>query len=168
MAAPIPLATGWRRRFRSPIMAATPTELVERFYNDVWNRADESIAREILDPDFRFRGSLGPEKRGQDGFIDYMRGVHAALGDYTCIIEDIVATGDRVAARMTFGGIHRGAYFGVAPTGREIEWAGAAFFRMKAGRIAELWVLGDIDNVKQQLGGDNSSFVLIFLTEVVV
>lgn len=140
-------------------MARTPKDLVESFYHDLWNQADDSVAREILDEDFRFRGSLGPERRGQDGFIDYMRSVHRALGDYFCIIEDLVTTEDRAAARMIFKGIHRGPFFGVAATGREISWSGAAFFRIKGERIAELWVLGDIDSVKQQLGvGASPSF----------
>jgi predicted ester cyclase len=91
-------------------MLVDPTELVERFYNEVWNRADETVAREILSDDFRFRGSLGPEKHGQDGFIDYMRSVHRSLGDYTCIIEDIVSEKDRAAARMTFKGNHQAEF----------------------------------------------------------
>ena len=37
----------------------TPRALVEAFYLDVWNRADEDRAREILADSFRFRGSLG-------------------------------------------------------------------------------------------------------------
>jgi len=135
-------------------MAATPKQLVERFYHEVWNRADEDVAREILAADFRFRGSLGPEKRGPAGFIEYMRSVHAALGEYVCIIEDLVATEDRAAARMMFRGIHRGPFFDVAATGRTIEWAGAAFFTVVDGQIAALWVLGDIDHVKRQLGAD--------------
>lgn len=135
-------------------MTKTPKELVERFYHDLWNRADEAVAGEILDADFRFRGSLGPERRGPDGFIDYMRAVHKALGDYTCIIDDLVCTGDRAAARMTFKGKHRAEFFGVSATGKEISWAGAAFFHISESRIAALWVLGDIDSVKQQLGND--------------
>lgn len=138
-------------------MAATPIALVERFYNEVWNNADEGVAREILDEDFRFRGSLGPEERGQDGFIAYMRTIHAALADYICVIEDIVATDDRVAARMIFKGIHRGEIFGVAPSGNIVRWAGAAFFRIAGERIVELWVLGDVDSVKRQLGGGATS-----------
>ena len=50
-------------------MSTDPRHLVERFYNEVWNNADEAVAREILAEDFRFRGSLGPDKFGQDGFI---------------------------------------------------------------------------------------------------
>lgn len=138
-------------------MAATAAALVERFYHEVWNNADEQVAREILDADFSFRGSLGPERRGHDGFIAYMRSIHAALDDYTCVIDDIVATEDRAAAQMTFKGIHRGELFGVAASGNMVRWAGAAFFHMAEGRITELWVLGDVDSVKRQLGSNAST-----------
>jgi predicted ester cyclase len=125
--------------------------LVERFYHVVWNQADESVAREILHPDFRFRASLGPERRGPEGFIDYMRSIHAALGNYVCIIDDMIVDEHRAAAKMTFKGLHRGPFFSVAPTGREIVWAGAAFFITDGRQILELWVLGDVDAVKRQL-----------------
>jgi len=35
--------------------------------------------------------------------------------------------------------------------------AGAAFFHTNGERITELWVLGDIDSVKQQLGAEASA-----------
>ncbi|MFZ0238386.1 MAG: ester cyclase [Xanthobacteraceae bacterium] len=132
-------------------MAWTATELVERFYNLVWNKADETEARRILARDFRFRGSLGPELRGPDGFIAYMRSVHAALGGFTCQIEEVIAAGDQAAARMSFYGRHRGRFFGIEPSGREIRWSGAAFFKTRGGTIIELWVLGDIEEVRRQL-----------------
>ena len=130
----------------------TPTDLVRRFYDEVWNRQDEAVARAILHADFRFRGSLGPELRGVDGFIDYLRATHRALGSCTCIVDDLVATTDRAAARMRFWGIHRARFFGVEATGREIIWAGAAFFTSDGNQIVALWVLGDLDGVKRQLG----------------
>jgi len=132
-------------------MTATASELVERFYHQVWNRADEAEARKILRADFRFRASLGPELRGPGGFIAYLRSVHAALENFTCTIEELLATDDRVAARMSFRGTHRGTMFGIAATGREIRWSGAAFFKIEGGMIAELWVLGDIEAVRRQL-----------------
>ena len=130
----------------------SPKRLVERFYHEVWNRADEVVAREILHPEFCFRGSLGEEKRGPDGFITYLRMIHTALSKYTCTIEEIVEERQRAAARMRFAGIHRGQFLGVAPSGREISWSGAAFFAIDGDKITNLWVLGDIDSVKQQLG----------------
>jgi steroid delta-isomerase-like uncharacterized protein len=126
--------------------------LVERFYNDVWNRRDAQTAHRILAEDFRFRGSLGPEKRGISDFLGYVEAVHTALAEYTCVIEDLIHTQDRVAARMVFRGVHQAEFFGVPATGRKIEWAGAAFFTIHGEKLAALWVLGDVDSVKQQLG----------------
>lgn len=139
------------------IMTTSPRSLVERFYFEVWNRADEQVAREILHPEFRFRASLGPERRGPDGFIGYMRSIHAALADYTCVIEDLITTENRAAARMTFRGLHRGRFFEVEPTGKEICWSGAAFFTTGGKQIVELWVLGDVDAVKRQLNANRGT-----------
>lgn len=140
-------------------MTADSQALVRRFYAEVWDRGDEDVAREILHPDLAFRGSLGPERSGVDGFIGYMRSVLAALGEFRCDIEDLVATGTRAAARMSFTGIHRGELFGVPATGRRVTWAGAAFFTVADGRITALWVLGDVDGLKAQLGaGGEAAF----------
>jgi predicted ester cyclase len=132
-------------------VAASPSELVERFYSVVWNKADEAEALKMLDPAFRFRASLGPELRGPGGFIAYLRSVHAALENFTCTIDELIATADRAAARMSFRGIHRGKFFGIAATGRDIRWSGAAFFKTDGGMITELWVLGDVEAVRRQL-----------------
>ena len=135
-------------------MVTGAIQLIERFYHEVWNRADEVVAREILHPEFRFRASLGPERLGPEGFIAYMQSVHAALADYRCEIQEIVESENKreAAAKMRFVGYHQAPFFGVEATGKEIEWAGAAFFKTDGERITELWVLGDIDAVKRQLG----------------
>ncbi|MGI9409086.1 MAG: ester cyclase, partial [Hyphomicrobiaceae bacterium] len=117
-----------------------------------------AVAREILHTDFRFRGSLGPEKYGPEGFIEYMHAVHVALAGYTCIIDDIVAAEGRAAVRLTFRGQHRNEFFGIAATGKQIEWAGAAFFTCDDRQITELWVLGDIDAIRRQLGAETTDF----------
>ncbi|HEX2843163.1 ester cyclase [Hyphomicrobium sp.] len=108
-------------------------DLVRRFYDVVWNRTDEQVAREILHPRFSFR---------------------ASLGEYTCTIDELLVDGQKAAARMTVGGRHQGEFFGVSATGRSIAWAGAAFFETDGRQITRLWVLGDVDGVKQQLGVD--------------
>jgi predicted ester cyclase len=132
-------------------MALIANELVERFYHRVWNRRDEIEAQRILDGGFHFRGSLGPELRGPGAFIAYMRSVNAALEDFTCQIDDVIASADRAAARMTFHGRHRGKFFGIEPTGREVRWSGAAFFKTRDSKIIELWVLGDVEAIRRQL-----------------
>jgi predicted ester cyclase len=141
-----------RRRLEGVIVSASPQVLVERFYHDVWMRADESAAHDILEPELVFRGSLGVERRGVDGFLDYVRAVHGALADYTCTIEDLVTAPGRAAARVRFAGRHRGPLLGVPATGRRVAWTGAAFFTLGDRRIRRIWVLGDLDALKAQLG----------------
>lgn len=74
-----------------------------------------------------------------------------ALADYRCTILDLVSEGERAFARMRFEGIHRAKFLGFAPTGRRVDWAGAALFTPKSDKIADLWVLGDLQGLREQL-----------------
>jgi len=138
-------------------MDTSPRALVERFYHQVWNRADEAAAREILHKDFVFRASLGPEHTGPDGFIQYLRAVHQALGGYQCIIEELIESKRHAAVRLRFLGVHHDTFFGVPATGKRIEWCGAGFFATDTGKITRLWVIGDVDAVKRQLGAASNA-----------
>lgn len=135
-------------------MSSGMRQLVERFYGEVWNGRLEAVAHDILVPDFSFRGSLGVERKGVEAFLGYARSVHEALQDYRCTINEIVVEGERAAARMNFSGIHTGEFYDVAGTGREISWTGAAFFVSRSQRLSALWVIGDIDAIKAQIGAD--------------
>lgn len=57
----------------------------------------------------------------------------------------------RVFARMRFSGRHVGEFLGFAPTDALVAWEGAARFRIEGGRIADVWVLGDLDGLKARL-----------------
>ena len=58
-------------------------------------------------------------------------------------------------ARLTYRGTHRGEALGVPPTGRRIEYAGAAVFHFRDDRkIASTWVLGDVWTLLRQLRGE--------------
>lgn len=118
--------------------------LVEAFYERIWNAGDLAAASELLSEGFCFRGSLGREMRGRDAFLEYVRSVRGALADYHCEIIDCLAAGTKAFAKMRFGGVHVAAFRGYQPTGKAVHWLGAALFCFDAGRIAELWVLGDL------------------------
>lgn len=126
--------------------------LVETFYFDVWNRGEEEAARRILSSNVEFRASTGPTKRGVDQFLDYVRLIRGALSGYECVIEDTVVEPPKLFAKMLFRGTHTGPFFGAPPTGNVVSWAGAALFTMAGSQICRIWVLGDVDGLKQQLG----------------
>ena len=82
-------------------MTSDPKILVTRFYEIVWNAQDCSVAEQILAPEFKFRGSLGPELVGRDDFIDYAKKVHAGLTNYHCEIQKLIADQTSCAARIS-------------------------------------------------------------------
>ena len=134
-------------------MGSQNVGLIERFYHELWNRFDKSVFPELLAEDLQFRGSLGQEKRGHVEFGEYMDFVQRAFPDFHNEIEEVVSEGDRSFVRLSYTGTHRGEIFGVPPTERRIQYAGAALFRFRGTRIASVWVLGDIHDLLQQLGG---------------
>ncbi len=125
--------------------------LVADFYDRAWNRWDDRIVEEIMSPDFAFRGSLGNEVQGRDGWREYRDVVRAAVPDFHNEVVDLVATGDRAAARLRYTGHHRGVLLGVPGSGRPIDYAGAAFFAAAEGFLIDAWVLGDLDTLRRQL-----------------
>jgi steroid delta-isomerase-like uncharacterized protein len=130
----------------------TPASLVRAFYAEVWEAGRLDRIAALMSPDVAFRGSLGAVLHGHEAFAGYVEAVRGALHAYRCEIIDLVEQAPRAAARMRFSGHHRGgALLGVPATGREVAWAGAAFFDCAGGLIRDLWVLGDLDDLRRQL-----------------
>ncbi len=126
-------------------------EQVKKFYRVLWDAHNKGEIPSVLHEDFTFRGSLGQEKRGHAGFAEYVDMVHEALGEYRCIIEELVSESDKVFARMTFTGIHKGEFLGYSPTQQRVSWSGCALFTFRGDKVADLWVLGDLKSLEKQL-----------------
>ena len=73
--------------------------------------------------------------------------------DLRVSIETSLASGDKAAASFVYEGAHGGVYYGVAPTGRQMRFTSCDIFRVRDGRIAEHWGMGDIAGVLAQLKG---------------
>ena len=124
---------------------------VRKFYKVLWDARDKEAIPSILHEEVTFRGSLGQEKRGYSGFADYVDMVHNALGDYKCIIEELVEEGEKVFAKMSFIGIHQDEFLGYKPSHKRVTWKGCALFTFDEQRISDIWVLGDLKNLEDQL-----------------
>ena len=151
------IVTGGTIRVADPIVIPDASEernkmLIRRYYDEMWNAWNFEAANDLLSPEIVFRGSLGAETRGLAAFCDYMWQVRRAFPDFHNVIDEVIAEDDRVVARLKYSGTHEGELFGIAPTHRKIAYAGTAFFRIAAGRIAEGWVLGDIFALLKSLG----------------
>jgi predicted ester cyclase len=59
--------------------------------------------------------------------------------DLTIDVEDLIAEGDRVTARVTMRGTHSGEFQGIAPTGKQVEVKAIDMFRIEGCKIVEHW-----------------------------
>jgi len=87
-----------------------------------------------------------------ESYMQYSIARLDAFPDWNCTIEDMVAEGDKVVARMTYRGTHKGEFQGIPATGKEIEVGGVAITCLTGGKFIEGWGYYDRLGMMQQLG----------------
>lgn len=127
-------------------------EIIRRFYEAVDRGRvevlDEFIAPDCVDHDPPPVPGL---PSGLEGFRESFRFfLTATPGSHS--VEDLIAEGDKVVARVTGRGTHEGAVFGIPPTGKHIEMTGIVIYRMADGKIVERWSQHDLMGLMRQLG----------------
>ena len=80
-----------------------------------------------------------------------LKGGREAFPDLRVTIEDRILTGDKIVARNTWSGTHRGAFLGIAPTGRQITIRTIDIWRVQGDKLAEHWDVIDIGALEKQL-----------------
>jgi steroid delta-isomerase-like uncharacterized protein len=93
---------------------------------------------------------LAPTK---DGILTFFRMQLAAFPDMRMDVEDVVANGDKVVARVRYSGTNRGDFMGTPATGRRVEAQLIDIFRFgDDGLVREHWGVMDQLTMMQQLG----------------
>jgi len=75
-----------------------------------------------------------------------------AFPDYTWELRRLVVDAPWIAAHLTDTGTHRAEFHGVQATGRSVAIPEFAFYRVDAGRIAEVWGSAFDVHLLEQLG----------------
>lgn len=125
--------------------------LVRRFYSELWNAWSVRALEELISPDIVFHGSIGTAVKGIEEFRQYVNRIRSAFPDFHNHIEELIAEGAKVAAKLTYTGTHQGELFGFPGTGRKITYPGLAIFEFNEGKIVRGYVLGNTESLKRQL-----------------
>jgi steroid delta-isomerase-like uncharacterized protein len=67
----------------------------------------------------------------------------SAFPDMHLTIEEVIAEGDRVAARYYWTGTHKGTFAGIEPTGKTVRVRGLDIWRLQDGKCVEHWNIED-------------------------
>ena len=114
--------------------------IARRVY-EIISAGDFDRAQEIVDP-FAPDNELlpgDPPAKLIDTFKETFSEAREGFPDLTIAVEDVVAEGDLVTARVTMRGTHSGEFQGIAPTGKRVEVKAIDMFRIEGGKIVEHW-----------------------------
>src|SRR5215212_5225693 len=126
--------------------------LVRRQEEELFGHGNLDVADEIYAPDYVGHDPSNPQDvRGLEAAKRAAADYRRAFPDLRVTVEDLIAEGDRVAARLRFRGTHRGELDGIAPTGRRVDCTGIVISRIEGGMIAEDWANFDDFGMMQQL-----------------
>jgi steroid delta-isomerase-like uncharacterized protein len=135
--------------------ASDNAAVVRRWFEEVWNRGREEAIDELFDEEGVAHGladEAGAALRGPTGFKPFFRRFREAFPEMEVVVEDTVSEGDKVAARCTVRGRHRGDALGFKATDSPVEFDGICIVRVRGGKIVEAWNNFDFMSMFQQLG----------------
>jgi len=112
------------------------------------NKQDLSLLDDLVAPNYFDHRQV----RGRENVKQFVTMVFKAFPDFHATIEDIIAEGDKVWARVTYSGTHTGDYLGFAPTGKTISYNSVTIKRLVNGKMVEGWTVNDMLDFFKQLG----------------
>jgi len=133
----------------SPDMSASAKALVSR-YASLKNSHDASRMSELYADNYIEHTGRNPS--GLAAVTDNWKSQFAAIPDVQINVDDLIASGDKVVARITYTGTHTTPFFaGIPPTGRKFSFGTIDIWRVEGGRLAEHWDQVDFAGLQRQL-----------------
>jgi predicted ester cyclase len=114
-------------------------QTVRKIYEECVNTGDLARLAEFVDVSY-----VGPNgERGPEGFAATVGGLRAGFPDIHFTLEDLVADGDRVALRWTWGGTHQNSFRGFEPTGKRVTNTAIGIYELRHGKVVRAWLQTD-------------------------
>jgi steroid delta-isomerase-like uncharacterized protein len=126
--------------------------LVLRWFEELSESRFESLYEEVFSPDSKQYMPPNAEPVSFEEFKPLAAETYKAFPLIDHRVEDIIAEGDKVVAKVLVHAVHGGEFAGVPATGRALEWTAIAIFQIKDGKVEARWELADVLGIYEQLG----------------
>jgi len=137
----------------SQSLAEKNVALVERFFEEVWNKGNLELVDELFSPDFEEHNAPPGVARGHKGYKASVNQFRSAFPDIQFSLDQVLAEDTRVALRLTGRGTHKGNFMGIPPSGKQVTFGGMTFIHTKDGKFTDRWGISDMPGLLMQLGG---------------
>ena len=131
--------------------------LIEYYTDQVWTQGHLEVVNQLVAAEYLVHiGETTLVERIEE-HQQAVAATRAAFPDIRFTVEDAIAQGDKVVARIVGRGTHLGPFshpvFGeLAPTGRPIVAHEICIYRIAGGKLVECWPQFDRLGLLQQLG----------------
>ena len=116
-------------------------------------RSDLAVIEELISPEFiEYTPSTTIAMRSLAEFVEHVKMIHRGVSDFSIDLVEPCAEGDMVTSRYVMNGTHQGEFLGIPPTGNKFKGSGILIFRIKNGKVVELWEEFDGVGLLEQLG----------------
>ena len=126
--------------------------IVHRIMEEIFNKGNVAAADELIASNFVDHNPVSGQPAGLEGLKQVVTMFRTAFPDLHCTVEEMIAEGDKVVARGTIRGTHKGEFMGVPPTGKRVRVTGIDIARIAGGKVVERWGNFDEMGMMQQLG----------------
>lgn len=123
--------------------------LVRRFYDEVVNRRKDELIDEMIAEDFDDHAA---RDKGREHFKTLYHVMIRIFPDIQAVLQDLIAEGDEVVARVEFTATQADSFRGFPATNRQVAYSGVDIFRIEDGKLAERWAQRDFLGMLEKLG----------------
>jgi len=122
-----------------------------RLFYAFWDTGNSEYLSAAVENDFRDNTLPEGRPQGRTGLLFASQTFRSAVPDLHCKIEDLLLSGDKVTARLTFTGTHKGEFMGHSGTGRPVNFFAIDILLIRGCKILHDWPLEDNLTLLQQL-----------------
>jgi steroid delta-isomerase-like uncharacterized protein len=129
--------------------------LLRRWFDEVWNKGRAEAIDEMFAADGIAHGlsdSAENTLKGPAGFKPFHEVFRGAFPDIEVVVEDMIAEGDKVAARCSVRAKHSGDNLGITASNAPVVFTGICIVRIENGKIVEAWNNFDFMTMNKQIG----------------
>lgn len=133
-------------------MSIEENKAIVRRYQEIYNSNNLDALADVVSEELITPKIMPGIPSGFEGAKAAHQIMLAGFPDYQTVIDELIAEGDQVVARITMHGTHTGSFMGIPATGRYVEFTGIYIARIANGKIVEHWSEEDGVGLLAQLG----------------
>ncbi len=128
--------------------------LTKRLYDEISNSATDvdAFIEQYVAQDFVEHEGLPGMDDTRETPRQLFKMARAAFPDFRMHVEDLIQEGDKVVARITVTGTHKGEFMGVPASGNEIDVSLIDIIRFRDDKMIEHWAVMDMAAMMEQMG----------------